>query len=94
MCSQRMFCSAFLRIYHLVNVQDFVNSESLANSDCITVFRPLSARGEVPVPLPSLAASDQIHPFEPHFGRVRSPGPFQDSSCVLCNTISVRFPSE
>jgi len=94
MCLQRTFCSAFLRVHHLVDVQDFVNSESLANSDSIIVFRPLSTRGEVPVPLPSLTAADQIYPFEPHFSRVWSPSSFQDSSYILRNSISVCFPPE
>lgn len=94
MCSQRTSCSAFLRVHRSVVVQDFVNSESLANSNSIIALSPLSTRGEVPVPLPSLTASNQIHPFVPHFSPFWSPSPFQDSPYILCDSISVRFPSE
>ena len=75
-------------------MQDFVNGQSVANSDSIIVFRPLPACGEVPVSLPSLAASDQVYPSVSDFNPIRPPIPLQDPFFILRNSITFRFPSE
>jgi hypothetical protein len=94
MCSQRKSSSAF-RFLRLADVQDFINGQGLANSDSIIVFRPLPTHGKVPVPLPSLAATDQVYSVVPHIRPIRPPNPFQDSVfCILCNSITVRIPPE
>ena len=78
-----------------MNVQDFINGQSLANPDSIIAFCPLPTFGEVPVPLPSLTASDQVHPLISHFGAIRSPIPFQVTPfCILRNPIFFYLPSE